>query len=234
VRVVRTGRGARIVEGDVVLSEILARPGATDTLFDVLAACVAALAPGPRAAILGFAGGGMIAPLRAMGFAGPVEAVDLSRAGEPLFRELSDAWAGDVRLAQQDAVGWLRRRRAPWDVIVEDLSIHRDGETIKPYAALDPLPRLIAQRLGARGVAVLNVLPLPGTLWPSLLAQITAPYAAATVIELDEYDNRIAVAGPALPPAREVARRVRGALRACGSNQAEMLAFRTLPRSRGV
>jgi hypothetical protein len=57
VRIERTRRGARMIEGDVVLSEILARPGPTHSLFDLLAAAVTALSPGPRLAVLGFAGG---------------------------------------------------------------------------------------------------------------------------------------------------------------------------------
>ena len=46
MRVERTRRGARIIEDDVVLSEVLAQPGATHSLFDVLAAAVGTLAPG--------------------------------------------------------------------------------------------------------------------------------------------------------------------------------------------
>ena len=74
MRIVRLRRRARILDGPDVLSEILDHPGPTDTMFDVLAACVAAFAPGPRVAILGFAGGGIVAPLRAMGFAAPTVA----------------------------------------------------------------------------------------------------------------------------------------------------------------
>ena len=61
MKIVRTRRGARIVDDDVVLSEILAKPGPTHSLFDLLAAAVATLAPGPRFAMLGFAGGGIVA-----------------------------------------------------------------------------------------------------------------------------------------------------------------------------
>ena len=230
MKIERTRRGARIVGADdVVLSEILAKPGATDTLFDVLAACVAALAHGTRCAILGFAGGGMIAPLRAMGFDAPVTAVDLSRAGEPLFRELSDSWAGDVALEEDDAAVWLKRRRTRYDVIVDDLSVHVDGSTIKPYVSLDPLPDLIRSRLHSKGIAIINVLPLPGTPWSQLLARVAWPHERATVIELVEYENRIVIAGDALATAAELSRRVRAALRAIGSNQAGLLAFRTLP-----
>jgi len=227
VRIERTRRGARLVENDVVLSEILARPGPTHTLFDVLAAGVAAFAPGPRVALLGFAGGGMVAPLRAMGFDAPLQAVDLDRTGERLFRELSDAWAGDVRLDEEDAVAWLRRRRARFDMIVEDLSVPTPAGTLKPYVSFDPLPDLVKERLAPGGVALINLLPLPGTSWASMIARVSVRHEHAVVVHLDEYENRFVLAGDDLPPAAEASRRLRAALRAIGSDQARLVHCRT-------
>ena len=230
MKVVKTARGARIVEDDVVLSEILAAPGPTHSLFDVLAACVAALAPGPRCALLGFAGGGMIAPLRAMGFPHALSAVDLSRDGERVFRRLSRDWAGTVQLAQADAEAWLRRQRQPFDLIVEDLSVPSPAGTVKPYASFDTLPSLIRARLRPRGVAVTNVLPLPGTSWAALLARVALPHRRAVVLTLDEYENRIVLAGRALPTAAEASLRIRRALRGIGSYQEKLIRLRTLHR----
>ncbi|MEC9081308.1 MAG: hypothetical protein VYE44_05980, partial [Verrucomicrobiota bacterium] len=62
-----TGRGARLVQNGSVLSEVLAQPGPTNSVFDALAALVRLFSPGARVGLLGFAGGGIIAPLRAMG-----------------------------------------------------------------------------------------------------------------------------------------------------------------------
>jgi len=230
MKVVKTARGARIVDDDVVLSEILAAPGPTHSLFDVLAACVAALAPGPRCAVLGFAGGGMIAPLRAMGFPGPLSAVDLSRDGEKVFRRLSQDWAGTVRLAQADAETWLRRQRRPFDLIVEDLSVPSPAGTVKPYVSFDTLPALIRARLRPHGVVVTNLLPLPGTSWAALLARVALPHRRAVVLTLDEYENRFVLAGRALPTAAEVSQRVRRALRGIGSYQEKLIRLRTLFR----
>ncbi|MHC4666969.1 MAG: hypothetical protein ACYTFD_01065 [Planctomycetota bacterium] len=231
MKVVRTRRGARIVEGDVVLSEILAQPGPTHTLFDVLAACVAALAPGPRFALLGFAGGGMIAPLRAMGFRHPVHAIDLNRAGERVFRELSRDWAGPVDLVRAEAGAWLRRGRRPFDIIVEDLSVPSPAGTVKPYASFDRLPGLIHDRLRPEsGVALTNLLPLPGTAWNALLTRVARPHPRAVVVILDEYENRFVLAGAALPTAAEVSSRVRAALERIDSYQRRRIRFRTLFR----
>jgi spermidine synthase len=231
VRVVRTPRGARIEQDDVILSEILSAPGPTHGLFDVLAACVAALAPGPRFAMLGFAGGGMLGPLRAMGFPHPVDAVDLSRAGVSLFQSLSRAWAGTVRLSLADAARWLPAGNAPYDVIVEDLSTPGPSGVVKPAASFGEIPALLRARLAPGGVAVTNVLPLPGTRWDSLERRVAAPHARALVIHLEEYENRFVLAGDALPGAAEASRAVRAALRRIGSSQAGKVAVRTLARA---
>jgi len=229
VRIVKTRRGVRLVEGDVILSEVLARPGATHTLFDVLAACVAALAPGPHVGLLGFAAGGMVAPLRAMGFEAPLEAVDLDPEGVRIFDDLSREWAGHVHVARMDAVEWLRVQ-APFDLIVEDLSVPSPAGTIKPYVSSDPLPGLVRDRLRSGGVAVTNLLPLPGTPWPSLLARVAHPHGRAAVLELDEYENRFVLAGAGLPDTPDASRRIRAALAAIGSDQARKIRLRTLFR----
>jgi spermidine synthase len=229
VRIVRTRRGLRLLENDVILSEVLAQPGPTHCLFDVLAACVAALAPGPRMALLGFAGGGVVAPLRAMGFSHPIEAVDLDPSGEAIFRGLSGPWAGDVRVAPMDAAAWLARAGALFDIIVEDLSVPGPGTTVKPRASFDGLPALVRGRLAPGGVAVTNVLPEPGASWDALLAPVARPHARAVVVELDEYENRIVIGGAALPETAELARRVRRALDAIGSVQARRIRFRAHP-----
>jgi spermidine synthase len=231
VKVVRTRRGARLVQDDVVLSEMLAQPGPTHAFFDVLAAAVAALAPGPRFAMLGFAGGGVMAPLRAMGFEHRVEAVDLSRAGLDLFRELAGTWAGAVRFTQADAAVWLRRRRARYHVIMDDLSTPSSAGVVKPRVSFDTLPALVRDRLRPSGIAIANLLSLPGTPWTSLLARVAWPYRRSVVITLDEYENRIVVSGSALGTAADVSRRVRAALRGIGSQQAPKIAVRTLLRS---
>src|SRR3989442_1025681 len=93
IRVVRDRGGLRLLEGDAVLSRVMARPGPTHMPFDVLAACVAALSPGRRALLLGFAGGGTVAALRAMGWRHPIDALDLSLEGHAHFREHSGPWS---------------------------------------------------------------------------------------------------------------------------------------------
>jgi len=228
VKIERTRRGARILDDDVVLSEILARPGPTHSLFDVLAAAVAALAPGPRFAMLGFAGGGMIAPLRAMGCDIPVRAVDLSDEGEALFRELSDDWAGEVTLDTDDADRWLRKQRGRFDVIVEDLSVPSPVGTVKPYVSFDTLPQRIHSRLRPAGVTIINLLPLPGTEWEAMYARVSMSYRRAVAVHLEEYENRILIAGDALPKARELGRVLRDPLRRIESDMFRQMRLQTI------
>ena len=228
MKIVRTRRGARIVADDVVLSEILAKPGPTHSLFDLLAAGVTTLSPGPRFAMLGFAGGGMVAPLRALGCDFAVHAVDLDVGAEALFRELSDGWAGDVRLDEADADQWLARRRKKYDVIVEDLSVPSPAGTVKPYVSFDLLPQRIRMRLQPEGVVIINLLPLPGTEWDAIYARVSSPYQRAVVVHLDEYENRVLIAGDAIPDAREVGQRLRAELRSIGSDVLRQMRLKTL------
>ncbi len=232
MKIVRTRRGVRLVaeDDDVVLSEVLALPGPTHSLFDALAGCIAALAPGPRIAVLGFAGGGIIAPLRAMDCTHPIAAVDLSREGESIFRELSSDWCGEVTLDEEDAGDWLARRRTRFDLIVEDLSVPSPVGTVKPYATFDTIPERMARRLAPHGLAVFNMLPLPGTRWDSLIARVGQPWARVVTVELDEYENRLVLAGDNLAPAAELSRRVRAALKSIESSQTHQCKFRTIRR----
>ncbi|MEZ5990035.1 MAG: hypothetical protein R3F30_13080 [Planctomycetota bacterium] len=225
MKVVRTRRGARLVQGGAVLSEILARPGPTDTLFDLLATLVARLAPGPRVGLLGFAGGGVVAPIRALGFGGPLEAVDLSLEAVPLFKELSRTWCGRVRVHKQEACSWLRGQPR-FDLLLEDLSIEGpEGET-KPPATWTRLPRLMRRRLGTRGIAIVNLLPVPGMSWSLLTEAVSAPFEDCLVVELTDYENRVLVLGGELPAARELGRDLRDRLRGLGSDQADKVRVR--------
>jgi hypothetical protein len=77
----------------------------------VLAAAVVVCAPGPRVAMLGFAGGGMMAPLRKMGGEHAVSAVDLDDAGHRLYSGIVGDWGGELEFTRGDAVKWLRGQR---------------------------------------------------------------------------------------------------------------------------
>ncbi len=210
-----------------MLSEILARPGPTHSLFDLLAALIERLAPGPRVALLGFAGGGLIAPLRALGHTGPIHAVDLDHQALSLFWEFSADWAGEVEIDESDAAAWLCDQE-PYDLILEDLSVEgEEGET-KPELSWRALPDILAAKLRPGGVAVTNLLPVPGVSWNSLQAELSAPFGEARLLELTEYENRVLVCGESLPEARSLTRDLRQRMEQLGSKQARLFRTRRL------
>jgi spermidine synthase len=217
VKITRTKHGARMSQGGAVLSEVLAKPGPTHSVFDLLAALVHVLAPGPRVGVLGFAGGGIIAPLRAMGGEHRIRAVDSDPRGGRLFFDICGDWAGEVQVDEDDAVDWLQRRRGRFDCILEDLSeLGVEGET-KPVVSVVRLPELVAQRLDPSGISIVNLLPVPAVAWRRLTPQVIAPFGKALVVFLTEFENRIAIAGERLPRADTLERRTKSALATIGS-----------------
>lgn len=226
--VVRTKHGVRVMEGGLVLSEVRRTPGPTHTLFDILAAAISTQTPGPSLGILGFAAGGIVAPLRALGFGHPIEAVDLDVSLLPLFRRLSVPWCSRVVVAEANAVDWLERRSKPLDLVLEDLSATVEGQLAKPPVCFDTLPQLVRTRLAPHGVLVVNVLPTPGYTMPEALSLLAAPYRRAVALVLRDWENHILVAGDQIEGAREIGRAMRHALQAIGSREAGGFRVRSL------
>jgi len=227
VKRVLTRRGVRLIEGGAVISEILSVPGPTDSVFDVLAAAVVVLHGGPRLALLGFAGGGVVAPLRAMGFNGALDVVDLDDRGERIFRSVSGAWRGPVSFELGEASEWLRSKRGKFDSIIEDLSVVGPRGVTKPDVSVRALPRLVKSRLNPRGVAVFNLLPVKGWTWPELVESVGGPFRERRIVSFTEFENRVLVAGRTLPSARQLSVALREALGAIGSKIADGIAVRT-------
>jgi spermidine synthase len=224
-----TRRGARLVQNGSVLSEVLAEPGATDSVFDVLAASVRGFSPGERVGILGFAGGGMVAPLRAMGGDHKLSGVDLDGAGHELFCDLSNEWKGEVQFAQSDAIEWLRAERGKFDLLMEDLSVGRDGDVFKPDVSIDTLPKLIQSKLKPSGVAVFNLLPADDRTWAEMTAKVCEPFGFGVQVLFESFYNRVVVLGNTpLPPTHEVSKSLRAELDWIDSEMATDISVRTL------
>jgi hypothetical protein len=220
VRIVRSAGRIQLVEQGDVVSDLLLSPGPTDDLFDVLAAAVVATSHRQRFAMLGFAAGGVLAPLRALGFAGPVLAVDSSELGHELFRRHASSWSGPVRFELADARRWLSKRRAPLDVVLDDLSVKARGGHVKPGASFQEIPSLIRARLSPGGISIATILPPVDRTWTAALRAVTAPWRRAVVVSGDEWENRITIAGDTLPEARDISRSLRTLLRGIGSQEA--------------
>jgi spermidine synthase len=223
-----TLRGYRINQNGCVLSEILKRPGATNSVFDVLAAATAIMAPGRAVGLLGFAGGGMVAPLRKAGSDVRVRAVDLSRQGYDLFHKVSASWCDDVEFTEGDAVKWLQEGGRDFDVLIEDLSVPVSGDVEKPEICWTVLPQLIRSRIRPGGVVITNMLRSAGMTWPRFMPPFAEGYRRAVVVHLREFENRILVAGNFSQSTGWISRRLRKCLAAIGSDQASQFRLSTL------
>lgn len=223
---IATRSGVRLVQHGTVLSEVLTHPGPTHSVADVIAACVQAVAPGPRVAMLGFAGGGVLAPLRAMGGRQTVAAVDLENSGWRLFRRLCSAWAGQVDFKRVEACAWLRGNPSRHDVIIDDLSVPMNADVFKPAVTWKELPRLIYKRLSPDGVALFNLLPPADVSWDLGIHRVLQGAKDARLIYFTDYENRLLIVGKQLPAARELSRRVRANLRSIRSRLASRISVR--------
>lgn len=228
MQVIRTKHGLRLSQHGVVISELRTSPGPTHSVFDVLAALmVLARAPG-RVGVLGFAGGGMLAPLQALGMTAPFAAVDLDQASYELFCRHCPDWAHSVRWQRADAVQWLRKQAAGFDLLVEDLSVPQAGDVVKPDISWEILPGLIRRKLRRGGVAVFNLVSPPAEGWRVGLAKMTDGFENACLIHLDDFENRILIAGNNLRPPAHLGRELRRRLRQLGSRQAERIHVRKI------
>lgn len=232
MKITPTRHGLRLSQHGVVISELRTSPGPTHSVFDVLAALIAVLKPVSRIGVLGFAGGGMLAPLRALGVESAIDSVDLDRTGYHLFRRHCPTWASGVNWQQADAVAWLRQQAPDFGLLLDDLSVPFEGDVFKPEVSWTVLPQLIRRRLRPGGFGIFNLMPSPHGHWNRELAQLSAGFGTARLVELDEFENRILVAGETLPTARTLGAALRDALGKLRSRQSGRLQVRTIPRNR--
>lgn len=221
--------GVRLEQHGCVLSKILDGPGPTHSVFDVLAAAVVVFSPGPRMGMLGFAGGGMMAPLRAMGGDHEVRACDLADEGHALYRSRAAGWGGAVAFAREDARRWLRRQRRPFDALVEDLSVPTDGDVVKPAVSWTDLPRVMEQKLSPAGVSVMNLLPTPDVSWGEMIEACRWSTRPAVIVEFGAFFNRVMIQGEAVGEARPSGAMLRKALRGIGSRTAARISVKRVP-----
>jgi hypothetical protein len=231
MRLVRDRHGIRLIQHGVLISDLRTSARPTHGLYDILAA-LALQSPDvsqPRIALLGFGAGGILAPLKALGWEGHLAAVDTDRSGYELFGRECPAWRDQVRWTQADAAEWLGRQRQHFGLILEDLSVPHAGDVEKPKASWNPLPRLIRDRLTADGIAVFNLLKPSGGTWRQGLDAVGRGFAERRLVDLEDYENRILVAGRSLPSARTLSAALQRSLRRLGSRQVHRFRVRTLP-----
>jgi hypothetical protein len=185
-------------------------------------------------ALLGFAAGGMLAPLRAMGWAHPLCAVDIDDQGFNVFRDLCGSWCGNVRLEQAEACAWLHRQPGHWDALIEDLSVPHEGDIIKPECVWSALPPLMAHALAPGGTALCNLLHPGSGAWDHGLQAVARPFgphATAHVVHLGDFENRLLITSTAPLPSRSLSFRMKSLLQRIGSRQAGRFSIRALRRA---
>lgn len=227
-QVLNTRRGARWVQNGSVLSEVLSEPGPTHSIFDVLAGVVKSRAKSGTICVLGFGAGGMVAPLRAMGGGHAILGVDLNRDAHRLFRKHCSRWAGDVTVEIAEAMVWLRQCRRRFDVIVEDLSIGRDGDVFKPDISVEELPALISARLKKGGSVVTNLLPSDGLGWPGMLRRVAHRHPEGVQVLFDDFENRVMLSGENVENATRFSRLLRKELAQIRSDIRRRISVRSL------
>ncbi len=225
--IVPTRHGFRLSQHGVVISEVRTTPGPTHSVFDVLAALVAILNPPGRIGILGFAGGGMVAPLVALGMDSPFDSVDLDRPSYELFQQHCPHWSHRVHWHHADAVTWLGRQRPNFGMLLDDLSIPADGDVFKPAVSWEVLPTLIRRRLRPDGIALFNLLLSRGDTWKQVESRMSEEFANLRFIGFDDFQNRLLVAGKTLPSARAMGVELRSTLRRLRSRQAGRIGVRS-------
>ena len=223
-----TRHGLRLSQHGVVISEMRTSAGPTHSVFDVLAALIPVLAPQGRVGVLGFAGGGMMAPLAALGVDRVIDSVDLDRESHSLFCRHCPAWAARVAWEHADAGAWLLRQASDFSLLMDDLSVPCDGDVTKPAITWEVLPGAMRSRLRTGGITVANLLPPSGGPWEPALSRMARGSRTARIIHLDDFVNRILVAGDDLPSARWLGSGLRVALRQIGSRQAGRIRVRAL------
>lgn len=227
MQVIRTRHGLRLSQHGVVISELRTSPGPTHSVFDVLAALMALLRPEGKIGVLGFAGGGMLAPLQALGMKSPFATVDLDRESYDLFRRECPDWGQQVHWHHGDAAKWLRKRTEKFDLLMDDLSVPQNGDVVKPEVCWDVLPNLMRRRLKRDGVAVFNLVSPPPEGWKRGMARLATGFDNAQVVTFQEYENRILLVGN-LPSTQRLGRELQRSLKRIRSRQGGRVQLKSL------
>lgn len=227
VKIIDEGRTIRMDQQGSILSHLSKEPGPTDSLFDILAAILHTFSMGPHIAVLGFAGGGIMGPLRAMHGEETIHAVDLDSSGHSLFIRHGRSWAEDLRYQEAEAGAWLKASKRRFDAIFEDLSIPAQSEVEKPTISLKEIPHLAAKRLKPKGIYLANLFPPLKDGWTRTLETVASSYQRAVLICPDDYYNRLVLAGNFTDSVRDIRSKLNYALDYIGSEQANAFSIRS-------
>jgi len=194
VKVGRRGRALRINGTFASWYE----PGRSNTgsVWDALAAPVLMLPPARRRSvlILGLGGGSAARIVRALAPRAEIVGVEFDREVLRAAHEHFDLDQIGVRVVEADARDYLRRVRRQFDVVIEDVFVGNARSIRKPDWLPTPGLGHAARRVARGGILVSNTIDESA----SVTEAMRRLYPATLGIDLEDYDNRIVVGGPAV------------------------------------
>ena len=216
---VKLGRRGRSLRIDGTFASYY-EPGLplTGSVWDALAVPLVLLPPARRRSVLvlGLGGGSVARVVRALAPAARIVGIEKNREVLGAARRWLELDALGVEVVQADAREYLARARRRFDVIVEDVFVGRGRAVHKPAWLPAPGLELARRRLARRGLLVSNTIDESR----ATLRALRRLFPATVGIEVEDYDNRVLVAGPRMLDARTLRRAVR----------ADPLLRATLPR----
>lgn len=206
VRVQESSHGRELIIDETFAS--LYRPGeaATGSVWDAIAAPLLALPPGRRRRVLllGLGGGSAARIVRVLAPDALIVGVELDGDVVEAARRHFDLDELDVEVVVDDALRVLEREKRRFDVVLEDVFVGRGDDVHKPNWIPRPAHALARARLARGGLLVSNTIEESHR----VARDLREHFASLVCIEVDGYDNRILVAGPADLDARSLRRAV--------------------------
>jgi len=186
----------------------LLRPGraSTGSVWDAIAAPVLALPPARRRRflLLGLAGGSVARLLRAVAPKAQIVGVEIDREVLSVARAHFGLDELDLEVVCADALGVLERERRRFDAIFDDVFLGRGDAVHKPAWLPHPGHDLARRRLAAGGLLVANTLDEA----PFIARSLQQAHDGVVQLEVEGFDNRILVGGPAGLDARSLRREI--------------------------
>ncbi|MFO0688281.1 MAG: fused MFS/spermidine synthase [Myxococcota bacterium] len=189
--------GARTLVVDETFASFY-RPGelATHCVWDAIAAPLAWLPPHRRRKILilGLGAGSVARLARALAPQAEIRGVELDGEVVRLAREHFELDALGLTVEQADARVWLERavsRAERFDAILEDVFVGRGDAVHKPDWIPEPAHRQAKALLVRGGLLVSNTLDEHAR----VAAILREEFASLVEIRVEDYDNRVLVAG---------------------------------------
>lgn len=225
----RRGRRGRALRIDGTFASWY-EPGVpiTGSVWDALGAPILLLPPPRRrrVLVLGLGGGSVARVVRALCPRAHIVGVERSREVLRAARRHMALDALGIEVVCDDAHAWLARTRRSFDVVVEDVFVGRGRGVHKPPWLPQPGLALAARRLAPGGLLVSNTIDEHA----SVARELSRLFPRTLRIDVEDYDNRVLVAGPRALSARSL----RSALRSDPILSPTTTRLRIRERSRGA